>query len=155
MQDPAVEADNSHAAYVKTRVKDWAEGAVAEHGQMFIDLMRVELNEWERRLRGPNVEGTADVMDADAMRQGKELLKAGDARTSYAIFDEATRRNDAQQVLVTWQDVKAVMDKHLHVGQITSPQGDGSRPYAVFSKRDAAVAVAQLVNDRFNAKRVK
>lgn len=75
--------------------------------------------------------------------------------TAYTVFEDAVARNDAQQVLVTWQDVKAVMDKYLHVGQITSPQGDGSRPYAVFSKRDAAVAVAQLVNDRFNAKRAK
>ena len=80
-----------------------------------------------------SVGGTAAVMDADAMRRGKELLKAGDARTSYAVFDEATRRNDAQEVLVTWQDVKAVMDKYLHVGQIDSRQGDNSKPYAVFS----------------------
>ena len=56
---------------------------------------------------------------------------------------------------MTWQDVKAVMDKYLHVGQIDSRQNDGSKPYAVFSKRDAAVAVAQMVNDRFNAQRRK
>lgn len=102
-----------------------------------------------------STEGTAGVTDADAMRRGKELLKAGDARTSYAVFDEATRRNDAQEVLVTWQDVKAVMDKYLHVGQIDSRQGDNSKPYAVFSKRDAAVAVAQMVNSRFNARKAK
>lgn len=82
-----------------------------------------------------------------------EDLLAG--HTSYTVFDEATRRNDAQEVLVTWQDVKAVMDKYLHVGQIDSRQGDNSKPYAVFSKRDAAVAVAQMVNSRFNARKAK
>lgn len=56
-----------------------------------------------------------------------------------------------ERVLVTWGDIKAIMDRKLHVGQISSRQGDGSRPYAVFSKRECAAEIAEMVNRRFNS----
>lgn len=56
-----------------------------------------------------------------------------------------------ERVLVTMEDIKAIMDRMLHVGQISSKQGDGSRPYAVFSKRECATEIAEMVNRRFNS----
>lgn len=77
-------------------------------------------------------------------------------------FVETDRRNrgskpytvagsGGERVLVTWEDIKAIMDRKLHVGQIRSKQGDGSRPYAVFSKRECAAEIAEMVNRRFNS----
>jgi len=57
-----------------------------------------------------------------------------------------------ERVIVTMEDIKAIMDKKLHVGQISSRQGDGSRPYAVFSKRECAAEIAEMVNRRFNSR---
>ena len=92
----------------------------------------------------------------------QEDLDAAYAEKYVESFVEADRRNrgsepytvagsGGERVLVTWGDIKAIMDKRLHVGQISSRQGDGSRPYAVFSKRECAAEIAEMVNRRFNS----
>ena len=80
--------------------------------------------------RGPNVDGTA-----------------------YTVMDGARAAESGKQVLITAEDIKMVLDRELKVGQIKSRQGDGSKPYAVFNKRDCSIKLAQIVNDRFNAKK--
>ena len=51
--------------------------------------------------------------------------------------------------LVTWEEIKALMDRKLHVGQVTSLAGDGSKTPAVFSKRECARDIAEMVNRKF------
>ena len=75
-----------------------------------------------------------------------EALLAGKTAEPYTVAGSGGER-----VLVTWEDIKAIMDRKLHVGQIGSRQGDGSRPYAVFSKRECAAEIAEMVNRRFNS----
>lgn len=69
---------------------------------------------------------------------------------------DADRRNrqedlDAAGVgeLVTWEEIKALMDRKLHVGEVTSLAGDGSKTPAVFSKRECARDIAEMVNRKF------
>lgn len=95
-------------------------------------------------LLGPNVEGTADKLDAAAMRRGKEVLKAGD--TSYTVADKANARLAAQELLITGQEVKVLLDGIVKVG---TSEGRNM----VFNKWEAANKIAQIVNDRFNARR--
>ena len=118
----------------------------------FARVFGFELQPWQEKILlnlayGPNVDGTAGVMDAAVMRRGKEVLKAGD-KTSYTVMDKANARLAAQELLITGQEVKTLLDGIVKVG---TAEGRNM----VFNKWEAANKIAQIVNDRFNAQRRK
>lgn len=68
--------------------------------------------------------------------------------TAYTVAAEANARIDAQDVLVRADEIKTWLDDTVKVG---THEGRTM----VFNKRDAAAKIAQIVNDRFNARKAK
>lgn len=68
------------------------------------------------------------------------------AKTSYTVMDKANARLAAQELLITGQEVKVLLDGIVKVG---TAEGRNM----VFNKWEAANKIAQIVNDRFNARR--
>lgn len=66
--------------------------------------------------------------------------------TAYTIMDKANARLAAQELLITGQEVKVLLDGIVKVG---TSEGRNM----VFNKWEAANRIAQIVNDRFNARR--